>query len=79
MTQRDDTKMLKPHVWMLRQALKHSGMTQEQFAAHIGVKRHTIRSILYQGTKITPEMATKFESMLGGSASFWMQLQETTK
>lgn len=79
MTQRDDTKPLKPHVWMLRQALMERGMTQEQFATHIGVKRHTIRSILYQGTKITPDMATKFESVLGGSASFWMQLQETTK
>lgn len=79
MTKRDNTKMLKPHVWMLRQALKERGMTQEQFAMHIGVKRHTIRSILYQGTKITPAMAAKFEALLGGDVSFWMQLQETTK
>lgn len=76
MTQSNHTEMLSPLIWMLRQALMERGLTQEQFAELIGVKRHMIRSILYQGTDITPEMAAKFEAVLGGDASFWMQLQE---
>lgn len=70
------TRTLTPLGWMLRQTLLRRAMSQENFAKRIGVHGHKVRSIIYRGSKITPEMATKFEAVLGTSASTWLRLQD---
>ena len=51
------------------------GLTQKQFADHIGVDIKTINRIVKGRTALTPELAVKFAATFSMSAEFWLNLQ----
>ena len=55
--------------------LEPLGLTQSEFAAHIGVPFQRINEIVNEKRGITPETAWLFAQALGTTAEFWMGLQ----
>jgi antitoxin HigA-1 len=51
------------------------GLTQRQFADHIGVEVKAINRLVNDKTSITPLMALKLSSALGTTPEFWLNLQ----
>lgn len=55
--------------------LKPLGLSQVEFARHIGVSFRRINEIVNGKRAITPETAFLFADAFGGSPRFWMDLQ----
>jgi len=51
------------------------GVTQSEFAAHIGVPFQRVNEIVKGKRGVTPETAWLFAEALGTTAEFWMGLQ----
>ncbi|MCD6578349.1 HigA family addiction module antidote protein [bacterium] len=59
----------------LREKLKELNMNPKEFAIRTGKPLKTISNVLNGKSSITPEMAVKFEKVLGIPANFWMKKQ----
>ena len=55
--------------------LAPSGITQSQFAEHLGVPFQMINQIINRKRAISPQNAWRFAQALGTSPEFWMELQ----
>lgn len=51
------------------------GLTQREFADHLGVEVKAINRLVNNKTSITPIMALKLSAALGTTPEFWMNLQ----
>lgn len=51
------------------------GLTQREFAEHIGCEVKTINRLVNNKTSLTAEFALKISAALGTSPEFWMNLQ----
>lgn len=60
---------------VLKDELDELGITQSALAKHIGVLPKTINEICRGKRGISAEMAMKLLKALGGSAQFWLNLQ----
>jgi addiction module HigA family antidote len=60
---------------VLQDELEEVGLTQSALAYHIGVLPKTINEICRGKRGISAEMAMKLSKALGGSAQFWLNLQ----
>lgn len=60
---------------VLQDELEEIGISQSQFAAHIGVLPKTINEICNGRRGINTEMAWKLSKAIGASPLFWMNLQ----
>lgn len=66
------------HPWLtLDDVLKSKEMTQKEFALRVGVSPKHITEIINWKSNISPDVASKFEKVLGISASFWNNLQKS--
>lgn len=54
------------------------GLTQKEFAEHLGMEVKAINRLVNGRTSITPLLALKMASALGTSPEFWMNLQMAT-
>lgn len=70
------TVILHPLGFHLRQTLMRRGMAQATFAKRIGVGHGVVTNIIYRRQRISPELAKRFEAVLGISATTWLRLQE---
>lgn len=66
-----------PGEMLLEEFLKPLGLSQQAFAAHIGVSFRRINEIVNGRRAVTPETAWLFAKALGTSPQFWMNLQTT--
>ena len=60
---------------VLKDELDEVGLSQSSLAKHIGVLPKTINEICRGKRGISAEMAMKLSKALGGSAQFWLNLQ----
>jgi len=60
---------------LLHDFLEPLGVTQIEFAKHIGVTPTRLNEIIKGKRGITPDTALRFEYALGPSAGFWLNLQ----
>ena len=51
------------------------GLTQREFADHLGLEVKTINRLVNNKTSLTPTLALKISSALGTSPEFWMNIQ----
>ncbi|MBC75159.1 MAG: addiction module antidote protein, HigA family [Halobacteriovoraceae bacterium] len=51
------------------------GLTQREFAEHLGLEVKAINRLVNNKTSISPIMALKIASALGTTPEFWMNLQ----
>lgn len=51
------------------------GLTQREFAEHLGLEVKTINRLVNNKTSLTPTLALKISSALGTSPEFWMNIQ----
>ncbi len=54
------------------------GLTQKEFAEHLGMEVKAINRLVNGRTSITPLLALKMASALGTTPEFWMNLQMAT-
>ena len=66
-----------PGEMLLEEFLKPMGLTQVEFARHIGVSFKRVNEIVHAKRSITPETAWLFAGAFGNSPQFWMNLQTT--
>jgi addiction module HigA family antidote len=59
----------------LAEKLEELGMDSKEFALRTGKPEKTISQVLNGKSSITPEMAVRFETVLGIPAHFWLQRQ----
>jgi addiction module HigA family antidote len=52
-------------------------ITGNKVADHLGVARSTFNRLLNGVSDVSPEMAVRLSSVLGGSAESWLTLQES--
>jgi addiction module HigA family antidote len=52
-------------------------ITGNKIADHLGIARSTFNRLLNGVSNISPEMAVRLSSVLGGSAESWLTLQES--
>lgn len=60
---------------LLEEFLKPLGITQQDFAAHLGWTTTKLNQIIRGKRAITPNTALMLEDALGMSADFWMNAQ----
>lgn len=60
----------------LREKLLELGMSQKEFAIRTGKPEQTIVKVIDGKSALTPDMAVKFESVLGIPATFWLNRQQ---
>lgn len=60
---------------VLKDELDELGLSQSAIAKHIGVLPKTINEICRGKRGISAEMAMRLSKALGGSAQFWLNLQ----
>jgi antitoxin HigA-1 len=51
------------------------GLSQKEFANHLGLDVKTINRLVNNKTSISPTLALKISAALGTSPEFWMNLQ----
>ena len=51
------------------------GMTQEEFANHLGISRNTLSKVLHGRQRVTQDIAARLGKALGNGARFWLALQ----
>lgn len=66
-----------PGVMLLEEFLKPLGVSQVEFARHIGVSFKRINEIVNGKRAVSPETAWLFSQALGTTPQFWMNLQTT--
>ncbi|MDW7729317.1 MAG: HigA family addiction module antitoxin [Bacillota bacterium] len=59
----------------IRENMVYLGMNQEELAARLGISAKHLSNILNGNIPITYDTALKFESVIGLSAEFWMELE----
>ena len=52
------------------------GLTQQQFAAHLGVSRLTVSEVLHEKRSVTPDMAIRLGKLLGNGPEIWLRMQQ---
>lgn len=57
--------------------LRPLGITQKNFADHIGVDIKTVNRVIKGHTAVTPELAVKFAAAFSMSPEFWLNLQHS--
>ncbi len=62
---------------VLKDELEELGLTQTALARHIGVLPKTINEICRGKRGISAEMSMKLSKAFGGSAQFWLNLQNS--
>jgi antitoxin HigA-1 len=62
---------------VLKDELEEISLTQSALAKHIGVLPKTINEICRGKRGISAEMSMKLSKALGGSAQFWLNLQNS--
>lgn len=77
MTGRLPAKPTSAGAMLLEEFLKPLGVTQQAFAAHIGVSFRRVNEIVNGRRAVTPETAWLFAQALGTTPQFWMNLQTT--
>ena len=60
----------------LKEKLDELGMSQKEFAVRTGKPEQTIVKVIDGKSALTPDMAVKFESVLGIPATFWLNRQQ---
>jgi len=60
---------------VLQDEIEEVGITQSALASHIGVLPKTINEICRGKRGISAEMAIKLSKAFGGTAQFWLNLQ----
>jgi len=60
----------------LKEKLDELGMSQKEFAVRTGKPEQTIVKVIDSKSALTPDMAVKFESVLGIPAPFWLNRQQ---
>ena len=53
------------------------GMSKTRLARLLGLSRHQLSQILAEKMPVTPTVAKKLESVIGGSARAWTNMQTT--
>ena len=66
-----------PGEMLLEEFLKPLGISQVEFARHIGVSFKRVNEIVNCRRAVTPETAWRFSQALGTSPQFWINLQGT--
>jgi antitoxin HigA-1 len=62
---------------LVRQFLKPLGITLTEFADTLGVTRARLSEIVNGKRGVTPDTALRLERVLGPSAQFWLNLQQS--
>ena len=62
---------------LLEEFLKPLGITQVEFARHIGVPVQRVNEIVRGKRGVTPQTAWLFSQALGTTPQFWLNLQNT--
>ena len=52
------------------------GLTQQQFADHLGVSRLTVSEVLHEKRSVTPDMAIRLGKLLGNGPEIWLRMQQ---
>ncbi|MEO7165121.1 MAG: HigA family addiction module antitoxin [Bdellovibrionia bacterium] len=68
-------KPTSPGEILSEEFLKPMGLTQKQFADHIGCDVKVINRIINEKTSVTAEMAIKIGAALNTSPDFWINAQ----
>jgi addiction module HigA family antidote len=68
-------KPTSPGEILSEEFLKPMGLTQKQFADHIGCDVKVINRIVNEKTSVTAEMAIKIGAALNTSPDFWINAQ----
>ena len=64
-----------PGEMLLEEFLKPMGISQSQFAAHLGVSFPRLNELVRGKRGVTPDTALRLARVLGMSADFWLGLQ----
>lgn len=64
-----------PGILFRRLAFSELGMTQEEFAEHIGISRKQLNLILNGNAPITADVALRFGMAIGGSGEIYLRQQ----
>lgn len=64
-----------PGEMLLEEFLKPMGITQRQFAKHLGWTQAKLNEIIKGKRGVTPESALAFADALGTSADLWLDMQ----
>lgn len=68
-------KPTSPGEMLSEEFLRPMGLTQRQFADHIGVEVKTINRIVNERQALTPELAAKIAAAFDMSVEYWLNLQ----
>ena len=52
------------------------GLTQKEFANHLGVSRMTVSELLHEKRGVTPDMAIRLGKLLGNGPRIWLHMQQ---
>ena len=66
-----------PGEMLLEEYLKPLGVTQKEFAAHIGVSPQRVNEIVRGKRGVSPMTAWLFAGALGTTPEYWLNLQKT--
>jgi addiction module HigA family antidote len=61
---------------ILSACLPDTGMNAAEFAVTLGVRAARLRSLLNEGSRMTPDMAHRLARAFGTSAEVWLRLQD---
>lgn len=61
---------------ILKEELEARGMDVDSFSCELGIDKDELKLFLEEASDLTPQMASKLESVLLIPASFWMSLQK---
>ncbi len=75
-----DKNQFKPDITIppgetLKEVLEYQNLKQVDFCKRVGISEKVINQIINGVAPITPQIAFKFESVLGIPASFWINLE----
>jgi len=78
MTKRNEyiPQTVSPPGVTLKEKLDELGMSQKEFAFRTGKPEQTVVKVINGKSALTPDMAVKFESVLGIPAMFWLNRQQ---
>ncbi len=68
-------KPTSPGEILFEEFLKPLGITQAEFAIHLGCDYKVINRIINEKASVTPQMAMKFAAALDTTPDFWLNAQ----
>lgn len=71
-----DRRPTHPGAVIREDILPELGITQAEFASHLGVSRLTVSDLLHEKRSMTAEMAVRVSTVVGGSPESWLRMQE---